>query len=545
MGLESEYALAGHGPARDSAGPDALLSLLQETARNRLLHLSGMRDAGIFLANGSRFYIDAGGHPEMCSPECTNPWDLVRYCFANERTLSGLLDAMRGSLPPGADLALYKCNVDYGGTRATWGCHESYLHRMDPCPLHEQLIPHLVSRVIYAGAGGFDSTSSGLTFLLSPRAAHIFRVSSDQSTGDRGIIHTKDESLTNRRYHRLHLILGESLCSETALWLKFGVTALIVGMVEGGLLPGRDVELADPLAAFRTFAGDPTCRATAPSRDGRRLSALAIQRVYLAYAESHLGAAFMPEWTERVCAAWRGCLDRLEGAPTSVATTLDWAIKYALFTAHLHRQGTSWEAMLCWTEVIDEIYRCARLGGMTERPVTLEKLIGPRGPMRMTAVGLSPLLREHGEAWDRLPRFQQVRRELFELDVRFGEIGMRGLFSRMDRAGLLSHKVEGVEPIDPATSVPPAEGRAHLRGEWIRHLASARKRAQCDWESVMDYERGRVLDLGDPFATEETWMDFPEYERNAMGPSGFGLAEDSLRIRRILLRRHLAGTEEG
>ena len=323
------------------------------------------------------------------------------------------------------------------------------------------------------------------------------------------------------------------------------MTALIVGMIEGGLAPGRDVRLADPLEAFRVFAGDPTCRAAVPTNDGRRVSALDIQRVYLEHAESNLGAAFLPDWAERVCTAWREMLDRLEGAPATVAATLDWAIKYAIYTAHLHRRGTSWEAMLCWSEVIDEIFRCARLGGVAERPVTLEKLIGPRGPMRLTAVGLSPLLREHGEAWDRLPHFQQVRRELFELDVRFGQIGMRGLFGRMDRAGLLAHKVEGVEPIDPAASVPPTEGRAHLRGEWIRHLASARKRAQCDWESVMDYERGRVLDLGDPFATEETWMDFPEYERNAMGPSGFGFEQDSIRIRRIALRRHLAGTEEG
>ncbi len=544
MGMESEYALAGYTPAGGALPIDGLLGLLQDTARERLPHLLGMRDGGLFLANGSRFYIDAGGHPEMCSPECADPWELTRYCLANERTLAGLLDGMRPHLPPDSEAALYKCNVDYGGTNATWGCHESYLHRMDPATLHRQLIPHLVSRIVYSGAGGFDPMSPGLSFLLSPRAAHIVRATSDQSTGDRGIIHTKDEPLGSRPYHRLHLICGESLCSETSIWLKFGVTALIVGMIEAGLAPGRDVELVDPLGALRAFATDPTCRATVPTTDGRRVSALDVQGTYLAYARANLAADFMPGWAEKVCIAWREMLDRLDGAPAAVATTLDWPIKYALYTAHLHRRGTSWEAMLCWSMVIHEIFRGARQGGVSERPVTLERLIGPRGPMRLTAAGLAPLLREHGEGWDRLPHFQKVRRELFELDTRFGQIGSAGLFTRTDRAGLLSHKVEGVEPIEPATRVPPTEGRARLRGEWIRRLAGVSSRARADWESVIDYDHHRVLDLGDPFATEEKWVDAPEYERNLLGLFDLGFEEDVLRIRRETLRRRLAGERD-
>ena len=545
MGLESEYALAGYGPARRYGGEEGLVGLLLETARSHLLHLPGAHDTGMFLANGSRFYIDAGGHPEMCTPECTNPWDLVRYCFANERTLAVLLETMRSSLPPGSDLALFKCNVDYADTMATWGCHESYLHRMDPPSLHEQLIPHLVSRVIYTGAGGFDSTSSGLTFLLSPRVAHITQVSSEQSTGDRGIIHTKDESLSGHRYHRLHLICGESLCSETALWLKFGVTALIVAMIEGGVAPAMKVVLADPLAAFRDFAADPTCSATALTQDGRRLRALDIQRIYLSHAERSRGAAFLPDWAGPVCDAWGEMLDRLEGAPTSVATSLDWAIKHALYGAHLRRRGLSWNAGLCWTEVIEEIFRSAPPGGMGERPASLEKLIGPHGPRRLTAAMLSPLLREHGESWDRLPLFQQVRRELCELDMRFGQIGPRGLFAQLDRDRLLTHKVEGVEPIDPAGSVPPREGRAHLRGEWIRSLASGRKRARCGWEMILDYEQRRMLDLSDPLGTAETWTEMPSWGGRSTDMCDFGFWEDPIARRREIIRRRLTASESG
>jgi hypothetical protein len=546
MGMETEYALAGYGPARGSAYHDALLSLLMETARSRLTHLDGMRDAGIFLANGSRFYIDAGGHPEMCTPECTHPGDVVRYCLANERILAGLLDAMGPSLPPGSNVALYKCNVDYGDTRATWGCHESYLHRADPEVLHGPLLPHLVSRIVYTGAGGFDTTTDGLTFLLSPRVAHIVRVSSDQSTGDRGIIHTKDESLTGRRYHRLHLICGESLCSRSSLWLRFGVTALVVAMIEGGLPVGRDLELVDPLAALRTFAGDPACRATTMTRDGRLLRAVDIQRLYLAAAESNLSAGFMPEWAGTVCAEWRSILDRLEGAPASVATILDWAVKYALFGARLRRHDLDWDSALCWTEVIEEIHRCARTGGTPEHNLSLERLIGPRGPMRITAASLAPFLREHGQEWVRLPQFRAARRELFELDMRFGQLGPQGLFARLETAGVLSPGVDGIDPIDPAMSTPPGGSRARLRGEMIQRLSGGPSRAHCDWESIVDFERRRILDLSDPFATDAAWADLPP---SAFGPFGsfgslgwlgFGREDDLLRVRRDRILRRIS-----
>lgn len=549
MGMETEYALAGYGPARGPSYHDALLSLLLDTARARLPHLNGMRDAGIFLANGSRFYIDAGGHPEMCTPECADPRDLVRYCLANERTLTGLIDAIVPTLPPGSSVGMYKCNVDYGETQATWGCHESYLHRADPEVLHGALIPHLVSRVVYTGAGGFDTTSSGLTFLLSPRVAHIVQVSSDQSTGDRGIIHTKDESLTGRRYHRLHLICGESLCSRTSLWLKFGVTALVVAMIEAGLPVGRDIELVDPLTALRTFAGDPRCRATAMTRDGRALRAVDIQRIYLAAAESNLAAGFMPEWAGAVCAEWRTMLDRLEGAPASVAATLDWAIKHTLFEAHLRRRGLSWESALCWTEVIEEIRRCANLGGTPEQTISLERLIGRRGPMRFTAASLTPLLREHGQAWDRLPHFRAVRRELFELDMRFGQLGPQGLFGHLEDAGVLSSGIDGIDPIDPAVSTPPGGSRARLRGEMIQRLAGGPSRAHCDWESIVDFDRRRILDLSDPFATDAAWADLPSSASNQLDSSGslawhgFGREEGLFRLgrERIIRRISLSG----
>jgi hypothetical protein len=66
---------------------------LLETMREQWLHLRG--GGGIFLANGARFYLDQG-KPEFCTPECTDPWAVVRYVRAGERMLeSAAADLMR------------------------------------------------------------------------------------------------------------------------------------------------------------------------------------------------------------------------------------------------------------------------------------------------------------------------------------------------------------------------------------------------------------------------------------------------------------------
>lgn len=238
-----------------------------------------------------------------------------------------------------SEVMLFKSNVDYSGAWVTWGCHESYMHEAAPPGLSDEIIPHLVTRIIYTGAGGFNSLSNGLEFTLSPRVPHLANVLSNNSTSGRGIFHTKDESLSKPGFHRLHIICGESLCSETSMWLKVATTALVVAMVEAGLRPGLGVALRSPLHAMQTIASDQSCSATVEMTTGRRLSALEIQYHYLTLAERNLTNSRMPAWAEEVCCEWRATLNRLLDAPESVATTLDWAIKRALYENYASSRG--------------------------------------------------------------------------------------------------------------------------------------------------------------------------------------------------------------
>jgi hypothetical protein len=102
------------------------------------------------------------------------------------------------------------------------------------------------------------------------------------------------------------------------------------------------------------------------------------------------------------------------------------------------------------------------------------------------------------------------RQKFFEIDTRFGQLGLKGIFETLDLAGVLRHRVSGVDNIEHAMKEPPAVGRARIRGQVIKRLAGGN--AQCDWQSIVDYGGGQVLDISDPFTREESWSSMRRQE---------------------------------
>ena len=508
FGVETEYAIAGMS-GRSGADRGALVEHLIELAHKQFVRLPELHSCGMFLANGSRFYIDCGLHPEFTTPECANPWDAVRYVQAGDRLLAGLLREFQASGPKLSEVMLFRSNVDYSGSRTTWGCHESYLHRMNPADLPPQVIPHLVSRTMYTGAGGFNPLAEGLEFTLSPRAAHLEHVISGSSTGSRGIFHTKDESLSSSGYHRLHVLCGESLCSEIAAFLKIGATALVVAMAEAGLKPGRAVRLENPLEALQAVARDATCRTPLKLADGGCRTALEIQRHYLELAESHASDAFMPPWSAEICRRWRAMLDLLDDAPRSVVRTLDWAIKIPLYADRARHRGVAWERFPLFNDVLSRLNSALKQTECKDKAVSLDRLLGPHSPVPKEVALLASLLCSKGSGWEEFERFLGLLPEFFEIDTRFTQVGDKGIFRTLDAAGVLDHQVAGVDNIEHAMANPPAIGRGRIRGEVIRRLARSNGSCRADWQRIVNGTEGRILDLSDPFIAEERWRDMP------------------------------------
>ena len=356
FGVETEFAftvLGKHGTPLDR---ESYLAPLFESVKRRYPHLNGEARWDMFMGNGSRLYIDCGLHPEYATPECNDPADVVKYIRAGEEILAQAARSLERTERRVVRATVYKCNVDYVDTSATWGSHESYIYtRLERTVLARRLIPHLVSRVVFTGAGGLNPRSPGIEFTLSPRVAHLERETSSNSTGQRGIFHWKRESLAAEGYQRLHVISGESLCSHLGDYLRVGTTALIVKLLEAGSRMGEAVALHKALGAMRGFVADPTCGASAVLLNGERMTAIEIQRHYLKLVEERIDASFMPPWAEDVCRRWRHVLDSLESDPKSMQTSLDWPIKLAVFKQRARQHGIDWETLPAWNEILSSL----------------------------------------------------------------------------------------------------------------------------------------------------------------------------------------------
>jgi hypothetical protein len=284
-------------------------------------------------------------------------------------------------------------------------------------------------------------------------------------------------------------------------------------MIDAGLEPGAPVELRDPVGALRTFASDPACRATVRLKKGGQAAALDIQRHYLQMAEAHLDHEWMPAWAGEVCREWRTMLDRIEHEPETLCASLDWAIKLALYRDHVEGKGIRWDDLQAWTRIVTEI-RGAISRSSYKGSATVELVLGQTGqpsPIQDTIDGLTPYLERNGLRWETLRPFVDLRNELFEIDIRFGQLGGEGLFSQIDRAGVLDHRAPGVDRIEDAMVGPPASGRARLRGRRIKQYAG-KPGYRAYWDGIYDKSGRRRLRMLDPFATQCRWASMPRRE---------------------------------
>lgn len=191
------------------------------------------------------------------------------------------------SVPGAAKLQLYKNNVD--GKGASYGSHENYLmSRQTPfSAVIAGLTPFLVSRQVVTGSGrvGIGPSGDEPGFQLSQRADYIEVEVGLETTLKRGIINTRDEPHADAdKYRRLHVIIGDANLAETSTYLKLGATSLVLDLIEEGPAHGfdlSDLALARPVHAVHVISRDPSLRATVALADGRELTALALQRIYL------------------------------------------------------------------------------------------------------------------------------------------------------------------------------------------------------------------------------------------------------------------------
>ncbi|MEM9518545.1 MAG: Pup--protein ligase [Actinomycetota bacterium] len=441
FGIENEYGVTCTLRGQRRLSPDEVARYLFRRV------VSWGRSSNVFLGNGARLYLDVGSHPEYATPECDSVRELVVHDKAGERILEQLLTSAEqrlGDEGVHGDVYLFKNNTDSAGN--SYGCHENYCtsRRDDFSSYTEVLIPFLVSRQIYAGAGKVLQTARGAMYCVSQRAEHIWEGVSSATTRSRPIINTRDEPHADaERYRRLHVIVGDSNMSEYTNFLKVGACSLMLRMLEEPQVVLRDMTLENPIRAIREISHDMTCTRRVRLANGREVSALDIQSEYLnralRFAEHH----DLTDEEQLALDMWEYVLTHLEDDPLKLDRELDWVIKYKLIEAYRERHSLE----------------------LSDARVALVDL-----------------------------QYHDVNRE-------------RGLFYRLQRRGMVDRMVTD-EEISHAVEHPPETTRARLRGEFIKKAKERKRDYTVDWVHLkLNDQAQRTVLCKDPFKAHDERVD--------------------------------------
>lgn len=439
FGTESEYGLAF-----SSGTPGEIRVLEGESLLNRMktltpwlptsLKSSEYPSAGEFLGNGGRFYIDRGGHPEYATPECCSVRDLVAHEKAGDRIVQELTQAAGALLAQegrSGKLEIFKNNVDSFGT--TYGGHENYLVTPRVTAEVESLVPFLVTRQIFAGAGKVERCegSGDFSYQLTQRADFIDRVFSDRTSQVRGIINLRKREIPHpEQNRRLHLIFGDSNMCEHTIALKVGSTDLVLALVEEGGLEGMPA-MTSPVDSLKAISRSPNVGITLEGRKGT-FTALEVQRMYLEKVLQFFSSRTETPERRQMIELWGHSLDglgklklsekrlHLEDDPAELRRRLDWVLKLWL----------------------------------------LERIRG----------------RKRSDADDRA---------MLALDLRYHDLSPgTGVQLRCESLGLADRLCED-GAIGSATKEPPCDTRAWLRGTVIRSAAGKNVEVRVEnWEQV-------------------------------------------------------------
>ncbi|MGL3807194.1 Pup--protein ligase [Paeniglutamicibacter sp. R2-26] len=442
FGIETEYGINYSDPTGRPLTPE-------ESARYLFRRVVAWgRSSNVFLTNGSRLYLDVGSHPEYATAECDDIAQLIAHDRAGESILNDLVTSAEQRMAAdgfNGKLYLFKNNTDTAGN--SYGCHENFLipRRLEFARLAEILIPFLVTRQLIAGAGKIVNVEGESLYAFSQRADHVWEGVSSATTRSRPIINTRDEPHADAEYfRRLHVIVGDSNMSETTQLVKLGATDLMLRIIESGKIM-TDLRLENPIRSIRDISHDFNGRTVVKLANGREMTALELQRQFLALATDFVAReGAHHERVPQVLDLWERTLDAVEsGNFSAIDTEIDWAIKHKLLSGYATRHNLGLDS-----------HRMAQLD-LTYHDIDTKR-------------GLFHLLRNRGQA----------ATVVEERDIAY------------------------------AVDNPPQSTRAKLRGDFVRAAKDAECDFTVDWVHLkLNDHPGQTVLCKDPFLNEDPRVD--------------------------------------
>ena len=443
MGLETEYGVTCVVDGQRRLSPDEVARYLF-----RKVVVWG-RSSNVFLPNGGRLYLDVGSHPEYATAECDNLSDLIKQDQAGDRIIEEL--AVSAEIRLNAEgikgqIHLFKNNMDAAGN--SYGCHENFSvsRKKNFEEVTESIIPFLITRQIFCGAGKWISSSKGANFQISQRAEHMWESVSSATTRSRPIINTRDEPHADPdEYRRLHIIVGDSNMSETTTVVKVATTELMLRAAELGLLKDK-FTIENPIKTIREISTDLKFRNSFRLSLGREITALQMQNEMYNIVSSMPGLDELLEkpFYRYALNLWRRSLDALESEDYAlVDMELDWMIKRKFMNSYKEKH---------------------QLNDMDSRLILLDI------------------------------SYHNIRKD-------------RGLFYILEKSGMAKTLITNND-VNSAMENPPETTRAALRGRFIKVAQEKKRDFTVDWVNlkINDQQQSSIA-CKDPFKNIDERVD--------------------------------------
>lgn len=356
--IELGNSLTGHGnweAARRVLAQSLAIPAFRGAAPRGAGYANSTESGRHFLANGGCLYIDLS-HLEMCVGETLSARAHAAAFHAMLRIVRSCVRRARKALSEGEDLFV-NAHVSDGSRETSWGAHLNVSisrELWDNIFHHKPHVQALLASYLAAAIPVFGQGlvlpvgQSACRFVCSARAHHLGELSGLATTMpfQRNLLNRRDEAHGNEQQARLHLIAFDTNLQPTALFLRTGLTQLILAALESGRWFDADLLLDSPLAAVRQWSasfsvdigsmtpvnvarpnGDPITLTAWHRRLVRGLRPLLIEGVIPEEAVPH-GREILDLWEDTLEALENHQLDRL-------AARLDWALKWQFLEAEL------------------------------------------------------------------------------------------------------------------------------------------------------------------------------------------------------------------
>lgn len=459
----------------------------------------------IFLANGACLYADIGGHPELASAECQDPWELAAQNVAMRQMIAESAESVGRVY--GMPIRVLANNVDHslGGPR-TYGYHLNLLvTKVSLDRAVQQITPLLAVLPVIAGSGKLSFANGSQGFELSQRASFMRAVVGTQTVSSRAMVTRKSETLSIKGA-RLHLISCDTVIDSWQLALVVGILAVALKVAEHGIDLAGAVTLKDPIQALNRVSCDPSLSAELPLAAGGTTTALEVHNHYAERVSQYLDASNTPEWAPQIVELWRQLIARMRSDPFS-EPRLGWVAKLLSLTRQLEGMGLGWQEFAQWRFCLASVRRLKATWPELD-PLCLTHSAEARARIRHSAFGvLEQHFAQNGLSWKDFPRMWNAANQLLRHCLQ-----MHLLPPRRHAAGAESSCI-APEKVERARTTPPTGTRAAVRGAAI---AAAPAGSTAWWTFVA--EPGRRLVMNDPFGQGAAWETQPNCPKKECTP---------------------------